>query len=104
MAMVPEQGEVEGEVRRGRCHSKAVVGWAMADHFKTSLVASALDMARGRMRIEKNAIFHSDRGSNDGRVLLRRAEERMPEPVRLHESREGTPRGCQIHRGTLLPN
>ncbi|MFF7249385.1 DDE-type integrase/transposase/recombinase [Embleya sp. NPDC008237] len=23
------------------CHSKAVVGWAMADHFKTSLISSA---------------------------------------------------------------
>ncbi|MFJ8744663.1 IS3 family transposase [Embleya sp. NPDC127516] len=46
------------------CHSKAVVGWAMADHFKTSLVTAALDMARGRIDIEKGAIFHSDRGSN----------------------------------------
>ncbi|WP_126639300.1 IS3 family transposase [Embleya hyalina] len=46
------------------CHSKAVVGWAMADHFKTSLVTAALDMARGRVKIGKGAIFHSDRGSN----------------------------------------
>ncbi|MFE2954682.1 IS3 family transposase, partial [Embleya sp. NPDC059267] len=46
------------------CHSKAVVGWAMADHYKTSLVTSALDMARSRMKMKKDAIFHSDRGSN----------------------------------------
>ncbi|MGW3569924.1 IS3 family transposase, partial [Streptomyces sp. NPDC000941] len=46
------------------CHSKAVIGWAMDDHFKTPLISSALEMAAGRMKIEKNAIFHSDRGSN----------------------------------------
>ncbi|MFE9890749.1 IS3 family transposase [Streptomyces scopuliridis] len=46
------------------CHSKAVIGWAMDDHFKTPLISSALDMAAGRMKIEKDAIFHSDRGSN----------------------------------------
>lgn len=46
------------------CHSKAVIGWAMGDHFKTPLISSALDMAAGRMKIEKGAIFHSDRGSN----------------------------------------
>lgn len=46
------------------CHSKAVIGWAMDDHFKTPLISSALDMAAGRMTIESDAIFHSDRGSN----------------------------------------
>ncbi|MFI6984201.1 IS3 family transposase [Embleya sp. NPDC050154] len=46
------------------CHSKAVVGWAMADHFRTSLISSALDMAAERIRIEPDAVFHSDRGSN----------------------------------------
>lgn len=46
------------------CHSKAVIGWAMDDHFKTPLISSALEMAAGRMKIEKGAVFHSDRGSN----------------------------------------
>jgi putative transposase len=46
------------------CHSKMVVGWAMADHFKTSLVTAALDSAAGNIQIEKGCIFHSDRGSN----------------------------------------
>jgi putative transposase len=46
------------------CHSKAVIGWAMADHFRTPLISSALEMAAGRMKIESGAIFHSDRGSN----------------------------------------
>jgi transposase InsO family protein len=41
-----------------------VVGWAMADHFKTSLITAALDCAAGSIRIEEGCIFHSDRGSN----------------------------------------
>ncbi|MET7304942.1 IS3 family transposase [Embleya sp. NPDC005575] len=46
------------------CFSKAVVGWATADHFKTSLISSALDMTAGNLKMEENAVFHSDRGSN----------------------------------------
>ncbi|SNS86312.1 Transposase InsO and inactivated derivatives [Actinomadura mexicana] len=46
------------------CHSKMVVGWAMADHFKTSLITAALDSAAGSVHIEEGCIFHSDRGSN----------------------------------------
>ncbi|WP_395111719.1 IS3 family transposase, partial [Actinomadura sp. SCN-SB] len=46
------------------CHSKMVVGWAMADHFKTSLITAALDSAAGSIHIEEGCIFHSDRGSN----------------------------------------
>ena len=46
------------------CHSKMVVGWAMADHFKTSLITAAVDSAAGNIQIETGCIFHSDRGSN----------------------------------------
>ncbi|MGP4030420.1 IS3 family transposase [Actinomadura sp. 3N407] len=46
------------------CHSKMVVGWAMADHFKTSLITAALDSAAGNIHIGESCIFHSDRGSN----------------------------------------
>lgn len=46
------------------CHSKMVVGWAMADHFRTSLITAALDSAAGAIGIEDGCIFHSDRGSN----------------------------------------
>jgi putative transposase len=46
------------------CHTKAVVGWAMADHYKTSLIEAAIDMAATNVRIALDAIFHSDRGSN----------------------------------------
>lgn len=46
------------------CHSKMVVGWAMADHYKTSLITAAIDSAAGNINIEPDCIFHSDRGSN----------------------------------------
>jgi putative transposase len=42
--------------------SRKVVGWAMADHLRTELVISALDMATLN-RDAKGVIFHSDQGS-----------------------------------------
>jgi transposase InsO family protein len=45
------------------CYSKAVVGWAVADHMRTELVTDAIAMAARNIRIPKNAVFHSDRGS-----------------------------------------
>jgi transposase InsO family protein len=45
------------------CHTKAVVGWAMADHMKATLVCNALDMAAGNTDIADGCIFHSDRGT-----------------------------------------
>lgn len=44
------------------CYSKAVVGWSMATHMKTSLIRDALGNATATITIEKDAIFHSDRG------------------------------------------
>jgi transposase InsO family protein len=46
------------------CYSTMVVGWSMADHYKTPLIASALDMADNNIEIAEGCIFHSDRGSN----------------------------------------
>jgi putative transposase len=46
------------------CFSKMVVGWAMADHYKTSLIQAAIDSAAGTIDIQPGCIFHSDRGSN----------------------------------------
>jgi transposase InsO family protein len=46
------------------CYSKMVVGWSMADHYKTSLIVAALDSAAGAIEIAPECIFHSDRGSN----------------------------------------
>ncbi|MFD0889444.1 IS3 family transposase [Streptosporangium algeriense] len=46
------------------CHSKAVIGWAMADHYRTELVKDALRMAIDTGLVEPDAVFHTDRGSN----------------------------------------
>jgi len=49
--------------------SRRVVGWALADHMRTNLVADALQMACAQRRPPAGVIFHSDRGcqytSND---------------------------------------
>ncbi|MFF3359896.1 IS3 family transposase [Streptomyces sp. NPDC002917] len=48
------------------CFSRKVVGWSIADHMRTSLVADALRMAastRGRL---DGAVFHSDHGAQYG--------------------------------------
>lgn len=45
------------------CYSKMVVGYAMADHMRTSLVIDALNMAHRNTDIADRCIFHSDRGS-----------------------------------------
>jgi putative transposase len=42
--------------------SRRVVGYAMADHMRTSLVADALRMALDNRRPDAGLIFHSDRG------------------------------------------
>ena len=43
--------------------SRRVVGWAMADHMRASLVCDALHMALQNRRPAPGAMFHSDRGS-----------------------------------------
>jgi putative transposase len=46
-------------------HSRALVGWAAADHMRTSLITDALDMAITQRRPPKGVIFHSDRGTHN---------------------------------------
>jgi putative transposase len=46
------------------CATKAVVGFAMDDNYKTPLICAAIDMAARNGAIKHDAIFHSDRGSN----------------------------------------
>lgn len=46
------------------CHSKTVLGWAMAEHYRTELIKDALRMALGTGLIQPHAIFHTDRGAN----------------------------------------
>jgi len=45
------------------CHTKMIVGYAMAEHMETSLIREAIDMAARNITLPENAVFHSDRGS-----------------------------------------
>jgi transposase InsO family protein len=42
------------------CHTKAVIGWAMDDNYKTPLIAAAMEMAARNYSLPPDAIFHSD--------------------------------------------
>lgn len=46
------------------CYTKAVIGWAMDDNYKTPLIETAIRMAVRNYDTPVDAIFHSDRGSN----------------------------------------
>lgn len=46
------------------CCTKEVIGYAMDDHYKTSLISRAIRNAARNRRLAKDGIFHSDRGSN----------------------------------------
>jgi putative transposase len=46
------------------CYTKAVVGWAIGDDYKTPLIEKAIEMAARNHPLAGDAIFHSDRGSN----------------------------------------
>ena len=48
------------------CHSRKVVGWAIADHMRTELIVDALDMAIKNRKPAPGVTFHSDRGSQYG--------------------------------------
>jgi putative transposase len=45
------------------CFNKEVIGYAMADHMRTSLVADALEMAARNHTLAVDCIFYSDRGT-----------------------------------------
>jgi transposase InsO family protein len=57
-------------------YSRRIVGWSMADHLETDLVADALRMALARRQPTKGLLHHSDRGvqyaSEDYQHLLAR--------------------------------
>lgn len=48
------------------CYSRRLVGWSVADHMRTSLVADALTAAAGTRGSLTGAVFHSDHGSVGG--------------------------------------
>ncbi|MBT8228234.1 MAG: IS3 family transposase [Dactylosporangium sp.] len=45
------------------CHSRRIVGFAIADHMRTSLIIDALRMAIIHRNPPHGVIFHSDRGA-----------------------------------------
>ena len=45
------------------CHSRRLVGWALADHMRTELVVNALEAAAATRGSLAGSIFHSDHGS-----------------------------------------
>lgn len=44
------------------CHTKLILGYAMADHLRTTLVSDAISMAARNYALPVGAVFHSDRG------------------------------------------
>ena len=46
------------------CYTKAVIGWAIDDNYKTPLIEQAIEMAARNNALAGKAIFHTDRGSN----------------------------------------
>ena len=55
------------------CFSRQVIGWSMAEHMRAELVVDALTMAAGNGSLDKEAIFHSDRGSQYSSARFRAA-------------------------------
>jgi transposase InsO family protein len=45
------------------CHTKACIGYAIADHLRAELAIDALTMAARNYPLAQGAIFHSDRGT-----------------------------------------
>ena len=45
------------------CFNREVIGYAMTDHMRTSLVSDALDMAARNHTLNLDCIFHSDHGT-----------------------------------------
>ena len=57
-------GRVAVPGHRDRCHSRRVIGWAIADHMRTDLVEDALKMAITlRGELPAKVVFHTDRGT-----------------------------------------
>ncbi len=63
--------------------SRQVVGWAIADHMRTSLCVTALQMAFGRRKLEPGLLHHSNRGGQyasqkyRGHLNIMKMEQRM---------------------------
>jgi len=42
------------------CHTKAVIGWAVDDNYRTPLIQQAIEMAARNYSLAEGAVFHSD--------------------------------------------
>jgi putative transposase len=51
-------------------YSRRIVGWSMADHLRSELVVSALEMALHRRRPDPGLVHHSDKGCQYTAVLF----------------------------------
>jgi putative transposase len=69
-------------------HSRKVVGYAVADHMRTSLITDALTAALATRRPSTGVIFHSDRGCQ---TRLNRSSQHLEREVRCGS---GTRLGC----------
>jgi len=59
------------------CYTKAVVGWATGDNYKTPLIEQAIEMAARNNTLAEKAIFHTDRGSNYTSVQFARTLKKL---------------------------
>ena len=59
------------------CYTKAVIGWAIDDNYKTPLIDQAIEMAARNNSLAAGAIFHTDRGSNYTSVQFARTLKRL---------------------------
>jgi hypothetical protein len=60
------------------CHTKACIGYALADHLRADLVIDALQMAARNYTLSDGAIFHSDRGTQ---LRLNRSSQHLDREV-----------------------
>lgn len=59
------------------CYSKKVVGWAVDEHLRADLVEEALLNVAATTRIERDAIWHTDRGSQYTSDQIKRCIEKL---------------------------
>ena len=94
-------------------YSRRVLGWAVADHLRSSLVEEAMVKALKARQCPAGLIFHSDRGSQYGgksfRALLKKADVRQsmsgranPNDNATMESFMGTFKAELIQEGSFI--
>ena len=43
-------------------YSRKIIGWALDNHMRESLIIDAFDMAISQLKLKEGALIHSDRG------------------------------------------